>query len=295
MDTPTTMASSPNTGIDPLVTIVLLNWNGKAVTLDCLASLRATRYERRRIVVVDNGSTDGSVEIIRRDHPEVELLEMGTNLGFARGANVGMRYALDHGADMLLLLNNDTVVDPDFLRYMVDALKTSPSIGLVAPKIYYFEEPNRIWFAGGELSMWTGTLRHIGIREYDHGQFDVPREIPHACGCCLLARRSLAEQVGLLDESYYLYTEDADWVMRARRGGYGVSYEPRAKIWHKVSVDSGGHLSWHKNKNKFLSNFRFFARYARWYHWLVFPWLNILVNGVAAVRYVLSRRRSVER
>jgi GT2 family glycosyltransferase len=295
MDTPTTMSSPPTTSADPLVAIVLLNWNGKTVTLDCLASLRAIHYERMRIVLVDNGSTDGSVEVIRRDYPEVELLEMGTNLGFARGANIGMRYALDHGADMLLLLNNDTVVDPDFLRYMVEALKTNPSLGLVAPKIYYFEEPNRIWFAGGELSMWTGTLRHIGIRQYDHGQFDLPREIPHACGCCLLARRSLAEKVGLLDESYYLYTEDADWVMRARRGGYGISYEPRAKIWHKVSVDSGGHLSWHKNKNKFLSNFRFFARYARWYHWLVFPWLNILVNGVAAIRYVLSRRRPVER
>jgi GT2 family glycosyltransferase len=295
MDTPTTMPSPPTTSTDPLVAIVLLNWNGKTVTLDCLASLRAIRYERMRIVLVDNGSTDGSVEAIRRDYPEVELLEMGTNLGFARGANVGMRYALDHGAEMLLLLNNDTVVDPDFLRYMVEALTTHPAIGLVAPKIYYFEEPNRIWFAGGELSMWTGTLRHIGIRQYDHGQYDLPREIPHACGCCLLARRSLAEQVGLLDESYYLYTEDADWVMRARRGGYGVSYEPRAKIWHKVSVDSGGHLSWHKNKNKFLSNFRFFARYARWYHWLVFPWLNILVNGAAAMRYVLSRRRPVER
>ncbi len=289
------MPSPATAGNDPLVAIVLLNWNGKSVTLECLASLRTIRYERRRIILVDNGSTDGSVGVIRKDYPEVELLEMGTNLGFARGANVGMRHALDHGADMLLLLNNDTVVDPDFLRHMVDAMNADPSIGLVAPKIYYFEEPDRIWFAGGDLSLWAGTLRHIGIREYDHGQFDTPREIPHACGCCLLARRSLAEQVGLLDESYYLYTEDADWVMRARRGGYRVSYEPRAKIWHKVSVDSGGHLSWHKNKNKFLSNFRFFARYARWYHWLVFPWLNILANGYAAFRYLLSRRRSVER
>ncbi len=295
MHTQTPMSSSPTVGADPLVAIVLLNWNGKNVTLDCLASLRVTRYDRRIIVLVDNGSTDGSVEIIRKEYPEVDLLEMGTNLGFARGANVGMRHALDSGADLLLLLNNDTVVDPDFLRHMVDAIKADSSIGLVAPKIYYFEEPNRIWFAGGELSMWTGTLRHIGIREYDHGQFNTPREIPHACGCCLLARRSLAEQVGLLDESYYLYTEDADWVMRARRGGYRVAYEPGAKIWHKVSVDSGGHLSWHKNKNKFLSNFRFFARYARWYHWLFFPWMNVLANGYAAVRYLLSRRGPVER
>lgn len=274
----------------PLVTIVLLNWNGKAVTLECLQSLQKISYKRSHIVLVDNGSTDDSVPAIRKAFHAVEILEMGKNLGFARGANVGMRQALRQGTDLLMLLNNDTVVDPKFLDFMVDTLLSEPSIGMVCPKIYYFMEPNRIWFAGGAMSMWTGTLRHIGIREYDTGQYDIVREIPHACGCCLLARRSVVEKIGLLDESFYLYTEDADWVMRARNAGYRVLYEPRAKIWHKVSVDSGGHLSWHKNKYKFLSNFRFFARYASWYHWLVFPWMNIIVNGIAALRYVLGRR-----
>lgn len=275
----------------PLVAIVLLNWNGEAVTLECLKSLRKISYKRNHIILVDNGSTDGSVPAIRKAFRTVEILEMGKNLGFARGANVGMRRALQRGADLLMLLNNDTVVDPQFVDFMVDTLLSDPSIGMVSPKIYYYAEPNRIWFAGGTMSMWSGTLRHVGIREYDTGQYDTVREIPNACGCCLLARRTVVEKIGLLDESFYLYTEDADWVMRARRAGYRVFYEPRAKVWHKVSVDSGGHLSWHKNKNKFLSNFRFFARYASWYHWLVFPWLNIPANGSAAVRYFLQTRR----
>jgi len=275
----------------PMVAIVLLNWNGKAVTLECLKSLQKASYKRRQIVLVDNGSTDGSVAAIRKTFRTVTILEMGKNLGFARGANVGMRYALEQGVDLVMLLNNDTIVDPGFLGFMVDTLLSDPSVGIVAPKIYYYAEPNRIWFAGGTMSMWSGTLRHVGIREYDRGQYDTVREIPHACGCCLLARRSAIERIGLLDESFYLYTEDADWVMRARNAGYTVFYEPRAKVWHKVSVDSGGHLSWHKNKNKFLSNFRFFARYASWYHWLVFPWMNILANGYAAVRYLLHTHR----
>jgi GT2 family glycosyltransferase len=284
------MIKDPHMAKQPLVAIVLLNWNGMAVTLECLKSLRKLHYRRAHIILVDNGSTDGSLPAIRKSFRTVEILEMGRNLGFARGANIGLRHALQRGADLLMLLNNDTVVDPQCVDFMVDTLLSDPSIGMISPKIYYYAEPNRIWFAGGTMSMWSGTLRHIGIREYDTGQYDTIREIPNACGCCLLARRTVVEQIGFLDESFYLYTEDADWVMRARRAGYRVFYEPRAKVWHKISVDSGGHLSWHKNKNKFLSNFRFFARYASWYHRLVFPWLNIIVNGIAALRYILSRR-----
>jgi GT2 family glycosyltransferase len=96
--------------------------------------------------------------------------------------------------------------------------------------------------------------------------------------------------VGLLDESFFMYTEDADWCMRVRRAGYRIVYEPGAKIWHKLSVSAGGHLSWYKMKNKFLSNFRFFGRYARWYQWLVFPWLSFLVNGYAGLRFIADTR-----
>jgi len=274
----------------PLVYIVLVNWNGKDHTLACLQSLRKISYGNYNIVVVDNGSSDGSVQALKEAYPKIAVLEMGKNLRYSGGANVGMQYALEQGAALILQLNNDTTVDREFLSHMVTAIQSDPSIGMVAPKIYYYNEPTRIWFAGAEMSMWTGTMHHIGIREYDKGQYDTPREILQACGCCLLAKRSVVEQIGLLDKSYFLYCEDADWIMRARRAGYRIMYEPRAKVWHKISVDSGGHLSWYKNKNKFISNFRFFARYAAWYQWLVFPWLNLLVNGLAALRYIVRSR-----
>lgn len=274
----------------PLTYVIVLNWNGRNDTLECLASLARAAGPSMRVVVVDNGSTDGSQEAIRRAYPDVTLLETGTNLRFAGGNNAGIRFALGHGAEQVMLLNNDTTVDPEFLEVMTAALQASPGAGIVAPKILYFSDPDRLWYAGGEISFWTGTMRHRGIRLRDDGRFDVPCETAYATGCCFLAARSTVEKVGELDESYFMYAEDADWCMRARRAGFRIVYEPRARVWHKVSVSAGGHLSSFKIRHKFVSNLRFFSRYASWYHWPVFPWMNILVNAYAAVRYLASGR-----
>ncbi|HTY59826.1 MAG TPA: glycosyltransferase family 2 protein [Bacteroidota bacterium] len=274
----------------PLTYIIVLNWNGKSDTLECLASLGRAAGPSVRVVVVDNGSSDGSQEEIRLKHPEVALLETGENLRYAGGNNAGIRYALEAGAEQIMLLNNDTTVDPDFLPAMSGTLQSSADTGIVAPKILYWADPGRLWYAGGIISFWTGTMRHRGIRQADDGRFDIPGETGYASGCCLLAKRSTIEKIGLLDDSYYMYSEDADWSMRARRAGLRVLYEPRARVWHKVSVSAGGHLSSFKLRNKFVSNLRFFSRYASWYHWLVFPWMNVLVNGYAAARYLLAGR-----
>jgi GT2 family glycosyltransferase len=270
------------------VYIIIVNWNGKTDTLACLDSLRRVDYPTYRIVVVDNASTDGSVEAIRAQHPNIVVLAQQTNLRFAGGNNAGMRYALEQNAELICLLNNDTTVDRAFLTHLVARLQSDTAIGAVAPKIYYHSEPNRIWFAGGELSMWTGTMRHIGIREIDRGQYDEPRDIAYATGCCILTRREVVEKVGMLDETYFMYTEDADWCMRMRRAGYRIVYEPKAHVWHKLSVSAGGHLSFYKMKNKFVSNLRFFFRYGSLPQKLVFPWLNVVVNGWAAIKYLVE-------
>jgi hypothetical protein len=275
---------------EPLVWIILVNWNGKAVTLDCLSSLQSVTYSNKRILVVDNASDDGSAEAIQQVFPDVQVLTLPENRRFSGGNNAGISYALGRGAQMLLLLNNDTTVDAGFLLPMVEQLRLDPNVGIVSPKIYYHDHPKRLWFAGGALSFWTGTIRHIGIRELDLGQYDTPTDIDYGTGCCILIRKDVIEKIGLLDESYHLYTEDVDWSMRVRRSGYRILYEPSGKVWHRLSVSSGGHLSWNKMSNKFLGNFRFFARYAKWYHWLVFPWLSILVNTIAGVRYLIASR-----
>ncbi len=276
---------------DPLVFIILVNWNGKKVTLECLDSLAKVSYKNFKVVVVDNASSDGSVQAIRDQHPESIVLEQTSNLRFAGGNNAGIRHALEYGAELVCLLNNDTTVDGEFLSHLVSRIQSDSKIGMAAPKIYYHDEPNRIWFAGGSISMWTGTMKHIGIREDDHGQHDVSKETDYATGCCILTSREVVEKVGGLDESFFMYTEDADWSMRVRRAGYSVVYEPRAKVWHKLSVASGGHLSIFKMKNKLISNYRFFRRYATFPQMLVYPWMNVIVNGWAAMKYIFTARR----
>jgi GT2 family glycosyltransferase len=248
------------------VFVVLVNWNGCAVTLECLESLSHVDYSAFKVLVVDNGSHDGSVEAIRTAYPDVILLPLEENRRFAGGNNAGIRHALNNSAELLLLLNNDTTVAPDFLRLLVDRMCTTERCGLVSPKIFYADHPDLLWYAGGKISWWTGTIEY-------------------ATGCCILTTAGIFRSVGGLDESYFMYSEDADWSMRIRNAGYRLLFEPRARVWHKLSVSAGGHLSSFKLWNKLRSNYRFFFRYASWYHWLTFPWLGLMVNGWATVRY----------
>ena len=269
--------------------VIVLNWNGLADTRACLRSLEPACDHATVVLVVDNGSSDGSPKAIRDEFPRARVLETGRNLRFAGGNNAGIRAALASGAERIMLLNNDTTVETEFLGAMSATLDAWEGAGIVAPKILYHDAPDRIWYAGGEISCWTGTMRHRGIRERDDGRFDRAGETAYASGCCFLVKREVVERIGMLDETYYMYTEDADFCMRARRAGFRVVYEPRARVMHKVSVSAGGHLSAFKLRNKFISNYRFFARYAAWYQWAVFPWMNIAVNAGAAGRYLLRR------
>jgi GT2 family glycosyltransferase len=275
----------------PIVTVLIVNWNGKDVTLDCLASLRQVTYPAMRILLVDNGSHDDTLPVVRARYPGVSILALGENKRFAGGNNRGMQVALDEGSDFVLLLNNDTTVAPDFLTHLVDRFMATERCGMVAPKIYYYTPADTIWFAGGDISFWTGTMSHRGIREVDNGQFDTAREIGYATGCCILVSAEVIRRVGMLDHSYFIYGEDADWSIRVQDAGYKVMYEPRSKVWHKLSVSTGGHLSSFKLRNKAISMYRFFAHHARWYHWFTFPWLSVPVNIWAGIRYLVSTRK----
>jgi GT2 family glycosyltransferase len=255
----------------PLVYVIVLSWNGKKDTLECLASLQQLTYPNARIIVVDNSSSDGTGDAIRSAFPNIELIVNNSNLRFAGGNNVGIRQSLEGGAEYVLMLNNDTVVDPEFLGRLVEAAESGRKIGIVGPKIYYFDDPKRIWFAGGLIKWWRGRVTHIGIREVDNGEYDVTTEVDYITGCCMLIKREVIETIGMLDERYYIYGEDVDLCVRALRSGYKSVYVPSSRVWHKLSVSTKGHLSWFKNWNKLKSQLRLMARYARWYHWLTIP------------------------
>jgi GT2 family glycosyltransferase len=220
----------------PQVTIIVLNWNGLNDTLDCLESLDQLDYENYEVVVVDNGSVDGSVPVIREQFPGVTIIETGENLGYAGGNNVGLRYAMVQGADYALLLNNDTVVDPTFLRILVDAAEVDPAVGIAGPTICYQERPDIIWSAGGAIDWQRGSTRMVGLDERDEGQFGAePRPVDFVTGCAMLVRRAVMEQVGLLDERFFAYYEETEWCVRVTRAGYKILHVPLAQMWHKIS------------------------------------------------------------
>jgi len=261
---PTHQNKNSNT-TKPLIWILLVNWNGKDDTLACLASLRKVSYQPRHILVIDNASTDGSVEAIRAQFPEVEILANARNERFAAANNQGLQRALQAGAELVLLLNNDTEVAPDFLDHLVQAIKSRDDAGLAAPKIYYHHNPNLLWFAGGKVNLWTGRISHRGLRQLDSPEkFNQTEAVDYLTGCAILAKRACLEKIGLLDESYFMYAEDADWCRRAQQAGFHCLYQPAAKIWHKVSASAGGAF---KVYHKVRGNFLFFKRYAKWYHW----------------------------
>jgi len=225
-------------GVEPLVVTIVLNWNGKEVIADCLNSLLASDYPNLRVIVVDNGSVDGSAEYLKAEFPSVELICSPTNLGFTGGNNLGIRRTLEEGADYVLLLNNDTVIDRECVSHLVRVAESNPRYGALNPKMYYFDPPSRLWFAGGAFSLWRGVSEHWGRKALDEGQYDTQREVTFANGCALFIRASALEEVGLLDETLFSYAEDVDLSIRMRRAGYQLVYVPQARLWHKVGFAS---------------------------------------------------------
>jgi hypothetical protein len=233
---------------EALVGIIVLNWNGLEDTRKCLVSLFQTSGFSPRIYVVDNGSTDGSVENLYQEFGDrMVLLANRRNLLFAGGNNVGIRRALEDGCTHLLLLNNDTTVDPEML---VELMKAEREDAVLCPKIYYMDRPSVLWYAGGQLNLRRARIAHRGIREVDRGQYDLVEPTDWATGCALFATRRVYETVGLLDEEFRLYGEDVDFCLRAGAAGFPIIYVPTAEVWHKVSAAIGGNLSRRKLARK---------------------------------------------
>ena len=257
----------------PRVVIVVLSWNGRDDTLNCLASLRLLTYPAYQVVVVDNGSTDGSVEAIRAEYPDVSLIETGENLGYVGGNNAGLSWALERGGDYVLLLNNDTEVAPEFLSELVRVAESVPSVGIVGPTIYYFDRPQTIWSAGGAIDWARGETRMIGLDEADTGQFGCePRPVDFVTGCALLVKSRVIQQIGMLDLRFFAYYEDAEWSVRAARAGFAIWHVPSAKIWHKILPErraASPQTHYYMTRNRLLFLRCTGAGYGAWFHTLV--------------------------
>ena len=215
------------------VAIILVNWNGQRHTLECLASLREDTYADKYTIVVDNGSSDDSVAVIRSRFPDVLVLEAGENLGFTGGNNLGMRRALEDGVDYLYILNNDTVVEPDALSALVQAAEFCSDYAIFTPVIHYYDDRSQTWLAGTNMDMMRGSAVHDNSRI--PARDEPMREIPWASGCALLIRASVLQQVGCFDVRYFYLWEDVDLCLRVRAAGHKIGIVPAARIYHKVS------------------------------------------------------------
>ncbi|MGH9464579.1 MAG: glycosyltransferase family 2 protein [Thermoanaerobaculia bacterium] len=270
----------------PRVAAVVLNYNGREVTLQTLTSLQGLTYPRFDVTVVDNGSTDGSAAAVADRFPQVKQLRVEANQGIAYGLNVGVRWALARDYDYVLILNNDIEVDAGMLEELIRAAEGDPRIGCVGPKAYYYWDRRRIWSAGGKIRFREAVTRERGMGEIDRGQHDEPGEVDYVNGCACLLRASVLREVGLFDPLYVVSCEDADWCTRMKGRGYRCGYAPRAVLWHMVSQTTGGYRA-SRTYQTGRSTAIYVRRYASFFQWCSFWTFLALAFPVSFVRELL--------
>jgi GT2 family glycosyltransferase len=238
----------------PLVVTVILNTNRKEDTLTALQSLSENNYPVQRVIVLDNASKDGSIPAIHHRFPDAQVIELEQNLGYAGNNNVGIQAALDAGADWVLVLNEDTILAPDCITRLVEVGEREVQTGIVGPMVYHHNEPSVIQSAGGEMNA-TWDAWHIAQNEVDHGEYREPHAVDWISGCAIMVRRTVIEQVGMLDERFFYYWEETEWCLRARRAGWKILHVPQAHLWHKgVQRDyrPGPNVTYYSTRNRLL-------------------------------------------
>ena len=242
------------------VNLFVLNWNGRDLTLDCLSSLEKITYPNVKVYVIDNGSSDNSVTAIRNQFSDYEIIELPENYGFARGNNAGFEL-VKQKADYTIFLNNDTIVDPNFVEPLINAMESNSTVKQSTPKIFYADNLDYIWFGGGKVSLWVGWIRHVGIRQKDSKQFSFNRNVDYATGCCVCMRTVDFESIGMFDESFFMYGEDVDLSLRFRKQGGQILFVPESKLWHKVSSSIGTQFSFRKWKTKNIGKMKLVTKH----------------------------------
>lgn len=222
----------------PFVHIVVLNWNGLEDTLDCLASIRKLTYPNVRVKVVDNASDNGEAEVIEREYPEVNVLKQSENKGFCGGCNAGIEQSIAEGAEFVMLLNNDALVSPNLIESLLEGHEKLENPGAVSPVIFKYPETEKIWFSIAEWeAVWkTGEAKfRLALDEnYESLKNKKPYPTEFACGCCLFVSTKVIEEVGLFDERYFAFFDEAEWCVRMKKRGFTSYVIPSAFIYHKV-------------------------------------------------------------
>lgn len=269
------------------VVAIVLNWNGGARNLACLSSLLAAGAEGLEVLFVDNGSADGSPEAVARAFPSVRQIRNGANLGFCEGNNVGLRAALASGAEFVLLVNNDVIVERGFLSPLLEAAAREPRAGALGPKMLRSDAPDTIWAAGGSLAFRENGTKLRGHGRKEAGAFEEGEAVDFIPGCALLLRARAVAEVGLLDPEYFAYVEDVEYASRLAASGWKVLYVPAARIYHEASASTGGGYGAARKYATALNEVRYLRRHGGAKGWAAFLLFDLLALPLVFAREIL--------
>ena len=259
--------------------VLTLNWNGQEFIPECLESIEKLAYPVNQVVVVDNASSDDSVKIIKSKFPDVKIIENETNLGYSRGFNKGIEYSIANGADFILIMNNDTVIDKNALNELLKTIESDKKIGFVSGKVLDYDVPNQIQTLGRPSDNFTLISDvHVGSGERDSNQYKSPMEYDFIDDVFLLVRKEVIAEVGGYDDSFFLYYEETDWCSRVRKAGFRIICNPLAKIWHKGSLSTGGGMNSVKRYWLSRNQYLFIMRNGNEFQRLYFTIRNILIT-----------------
>ena len=220
------------------VAIILVNWNSFDVTNDCILSIKKTVFPFYSIIVVDNGSTDGSADRLATLYPEMVFICSATNLGFTGGNNLGFRYSIENGFEYSILLNNDTFVEPDFLIHLVKYMDENPTVGIIQPRIHFNHNREKLWNGGSFYNKWLGYFYTSGFNRLPGPKYLTIKNVDWVTGCAFFTRNSILKQTGLLADNMFIYSEDVDLSLRIAALGYKLVYYPTSVIYHIAGMSN---------------------------------------------------------
>jgi len=276
---------------NPMVSVIIVHLYGVDFLVNCLESVFKSDYPNLEVVVVFNGHLDNSFEIVKERFPQTVTIKNEKNLGFVFPNNQGIKKS---SGEIIFLLNDDTTIHPRLISILAEKLINSEAVGVVGPKIYFMNEPEKIWFAGGAVDWRRQTTEHLGRGNRDNPENSTEGEVDFITGCALMIKKEMIEKIGLLNERLFAFYEDADWCQRAKKAGYKISYVPFGGVWHAKSATAGSvFFGSEKQKNRlwlagayfwrvFMKEFRiyrngfyFFSRYAP-FQWKAVFWLKFV-------------------
>ena len=215
-----------------LVSIIIPTYNRKDEILDCLVSIYKLSYSNFEVIVIDNGSTDKTSDAIKTYYPSVKLIEFAENLGAVSARNIGIENAK---GEYLLFVDSDNILDTNVLKELVCLAETDEKIGFIGPKMFFYSDPERIWYAGAKINLLTSKTTYIGMNEIDYGQYDQVKEVEHIPNVWMV-KRGVINKIGGLDPIYIMTYGESDWAMRAIKSGFKVILCPKAKVWHNYPL-----------------------------------------------------------